>query len=192
MDESTLIHRLKHRDQSAFAHLLKINQERVFTIVFGFLKNQDDAEDATQEVFIEVFQSIGSFKEKSKLSTWIYRIAVQKSLEVIRRNNRKKRSAVLISLFGLEDHVPSHSNTPFYHPGVKLENKERSAILFDAIAKLPENQKVAFTLHKVDQFSYDEIAEIMKLTLPSVESLMFRAKQNLKKELSDYYDKNEK
>ena len=80
----------------------------------------------------------------------------------------------------------------FYHPGVQLENKERSAILFNAIDQLPDKQKTAFVLSKIEELSYLEIAEIMQLSVSSVESLLFRAKQNLRKLLANYYEKNEK
>ena len=78
------------------------------------------------------------------------------------------------------------------HPGLELENQERGAILFAAINKLPENQKTAFTLYNLESFPYEEIAQIMNTSLSAVESLIFRARQNLKKSLSDYYEENER
>ena len=76
----------------------------------------------------------------------------------------------------------------FHHPGVILDNKERASVLFKAIDRLPENQKTAFTLHKLEGLSYQEISEVMKTTLSSVESLMHRAKNNLKKWLAEHYE----
>ena len=78
----------------------------------------------------------------------------------------------------------------FHHPGVQLENKEQAAVLFAAIARLPDTQQTAFVLHKVEGLSYQEISEIMKTTLPGVESLMYRAKQSLQKHLAEYYRKH--
>jgi RNA polymerase sigma-70 factor (ECF subfamily) len=78
------------------------------------------------------------------------------------------------------------------HPGIELENQERAAILFSAIDKLAENQKIAFTMHKIEGMPYDEIAVIMETSLSSVESLIFRARQNLKQVLASYYDENER
>ncbi len=78
----------------------------------------------------------------------------------------------------------------FQHPGVLLENQERAAILFQALEKLPEKQKAAFVLHHLEALSYVEIAEVLQLSLSSVESLLFRAKQNLQRLLGDYYAKN--
>jgi RNA polymerase sigma-70 factor (ECF subfamily) len=87
-------------------------------------------------------------------------------------------------LFGSQNEVIYHP-PDFYHPGVALEDKEQMLLLFGAIARLADKQKVAFTLHHVDGLSYQEIADIMQSTLSSVESLIHRAKQNLKKQLQD-------
>jgi RNA polymerase sigma factor (sigma-70 family) len=75
----------------------------------------------------------------------------------------------------------------FHHPGVELDNKERAAILFRAMQKLPENQRIAFTLIKAEGLSYEETADIMNVTVKAVEALMHRAKDNLKKHLQQYY-----
>lgn len=140
-----------------------------------------------QEVFVQVFHSIKDFKGDCKLSTWLYRIAVTKSLDFLRARKRKKRFAFVQSLFSTDSNEPLAEQATFVHPGVQLENKERARILFKAIDKLPENQKIAFTLNKTEGLSYQEIAEIMELSLSSVESLLFRAKSNLQKYLENYY-----
>lgn len=192
MDEVSLIQSIRSGDPSAFHDLVEAFRDRVFNTVLGLLQQKEDAEDITQEVFIEIYRSISGFRGQAKLSTWIYRITVQKSLEFLRWKTRKKRSGIILHVFGKEDKELSSKFLHFNHPGVQLENKERSAILFLAISKLPLNQRTAFTLHKVEGLSYAEITGIMRVSLSSVESLMFRAKQNLQKLLSDYYDKNEK
>ena len=99
---------------------------------------------------------------------------------------RKKRRGIL-TWFNTEDRVMNQEATDFNHPGVQAENKEQSRILFCAIEKLPDSQKIAFTLHKLEGLSYEQIAGVMQKTLSSVESLMHRAKTNLKKALYDYY-----
>ncbi len=192
MSESHFISQLQQKDQTAFRELVAEYSKKVFNTALGILQNAEDAEDISQEVFIEVFHSIGQFKGDAKLATWIYRITVTKSLEFLRKKNRLKRFAFVQNIFGKESILPEKDNPHFYHPGVQLENKERASILFKAIDQLPENQKSAFVLHKLEDLSYVEIAEVMKVSLSSIESLMFRAKQNLKKLLSDYYEKNEK
>ncbi len=192
MNEELLISQLKEGSIAAFNLLIDEFKVSVYNTALGMVQNVEDAEDVSQEVFAEIFQSIKNFKGEAKLSTWIYRIAVTKSLEHLRRKNRKKRFAFVQSLFGNEGVTPIKDIPNFNHAGAQLENKERSKVLFAAIEKLPENQKTAFILHKVEGVSYQEIAEIMKTSLSSVESLQFRAKQNLQKLLQEYYDKNEK
>ena len=158
----------------------------VYNTVLGFVQNVEDAEYVTQDVFIKVYEGIGKFKQQCKLSTWIYRIALTQSADFIRHKKRKKRAGFLTSLFGNNDEL-LHDPVDFVHPGVLTENKERSAILFKAINKLPEKQKTAFLLQKVQDLSQQKIAEIMELKEGAVESLLMRAKGNLKKLLINYY-----
>lgn len=192
MEELTLISELKSGNESAYALLVSQLGGKVYHTCLSLLQNAEDAKDVSQEVFVSVYQSIQQFKGESKLSTWVYRIAVTKSLEHIRLKNRKKRFAFVQRFLFHEDDDKSNEPGHFLHPGVQLENKERAGILFKALEQLPENQKTAFVLHKMEDLSYSEISEIMNVSLSSVESLMFRAKQNLRKLLGEYYEKNEK
>jgi RNA polymerase sigma factor (sigma-70 family) len=189
--DQILIDELKQGKDRAFKELVEKYQQRVYNTCLGFVKNPEEADDLTQEVYIEVFRSILKFRMDSKLSTWIYRITVNKSLETLRAKKRKKRLAQLRSLFYSDNSVIEVPD--FEHPGVIVENKERSKILFQAMEKLPESQRVTYTLHKVEGLGYEEIANIMKKTVSSVESTMHRAKNNLQKYLYDYYyeEKNE-
>lgn len=170
----------------SFQEIYETYKNKVFNTVISYLQNQEDAEETTQDVFVEIHRSINSFEGKSSLSTWIYRISINKSLDFIKSKNRKKRFAFMSSLFNSEGNL-QHDAPNFFHPGVILENKEKSATLFKAINNLPENQKTAFILSKVEGLSYAEISEVMKTSIPSVESLLFRAKQNLQKELANFY-----
>ena len=190
MTDAELTALLKQGDGQAFEYLVKTYQDRIFNACLGVLHSAEDAEDMAQEVFMEVYRSVGGFKEEAKLSTWMYRIAMTKSLDHLRSKKRKKRFAFVSSLFSETSNNPRYDPPDFIHPGVQLENKETAAYLFKAIDALPENQKIAFTLHKIEGLSYNEIGEVMSLSLPSVESLMFRAKQNLKDLLGDYYKTN--
>ncbi len=158
----------------------------VYNTVLGLLQNAEDAEDVSQEVFIKVFESIHQFKGESAFSTWLYRVAVTTALEFLRKKKRKKRFAFVTSLFG-ENNQPRHDPADFVHPGVQLDNRENARLLLATIKKLPENQRVAFSLHKVDGLSYQEVAQVMETTVAAVESLIHRARQNLKKMLKDHY-----
>jgi RNA polymerase sigma-70 factor (ECF subfamily) len=187
LKEEHLITQLKAGDDNAFKYFVEKYQNLVYNTSLGMLQHAEDAEDITQEVFIQVYHTISQFKGEAKLSTWLYRVAVTRSLDHLRAKKRKKRFAFIQSLFGTESNEPLVEQASFVHPGVQLENKERAGILFAAIAKLPENQKIAFTLNKVEGLSYEEVAEVMQTSVSSVESLLFRARNNLKTHLQDYY-----
>ena len=177
MNQPELIEQLQQGDESAFKKLVDEWQDMVYNTALGIVQNADDADDITQEVFIQAYQSISSFKGESKISTWLYRITVSKSLDHEKRKKRKKRFGFVQSLFGSREEEQLHP-AEFDHPGVQLEKKERAGELFGALKQIPDKQRIAFTLHKLEGQSYQEIAEIMNISLYAVESLMSRAKTN--------------
>lgn len=187
VNESQLVALLKKKDNDAFKELVESMQGMVFNTALGILQDAQDAEDIAQEVFIKVLDAIHGFKEDSKLSTWVYRITVSKSLDLIRKRKRKKRFAFLQSLYSPHDESQIIDPPDFFHPGIKMENQETGSILFKAIQRLPENQKAAFILNKTENLSYGEIAQIMQLSESAVDALLQRAKQNLRKQLREYY-----
>lgn len=150
------------------------------------VQDETAAEDITQEVFVSVFRSVLSFNEQSQLSTWIYRITVNKCLDHIRSRERQRKYGFISRIFGSED-LPDRPH--FDHPGILLERKENGRYLFEAIATLPPNQKTVFVLAHIEELPQKEIAEIMGMTLKAVESLLQRAKGNLRKKLGDVYDR---
>ena len=189
MNQTELVVQLQQGDEAAFKKLVDDYQVMVYNTALGIVQNADDADDITQEVFIQVFRSVSSFKGDSQFSTWLYRITLGKALDHEKKAKRKKRFGFVQSLFGGDDEVDKQQ-AEFDHPGVKIEKKERANELFNALKQIPEKQRIAFTLHKLEGQSYQEVAEIMNTTLYAVESLMGRAKANLRKELKKYYDIN--
>lgn len=186
LHQEELIAGLQARDESAFRKLVEEWQDMVYNTALGIVQNVADADDITQDVFIQVYQSVSSFKGESKLSTWLYKITLSKALDHEKKRKRKKRFAFIESLFGNRADEHLHP-VDFDHPGVQLEQKERAAELFTALQQLPGKQQMAFTLHKLEGQSYQEIAAILGTSLYAVESLMGRAKNNLKKILDNYY-----
>jgi RNA polymerase sigma-70 factor (ECF subfamily) len=168
-------------------HIYKQYNKRVYNTILSYVQNIEDAEEITQDVFLEVYRSSEKFKGESSLITWIYRIAKNKCLDFIKYKNRKKRFAFISQLFDAHSGELIHDKADFFHPGVNMENKEKSAFLFKAIHNLPKNQKTAFILSQLEGLSYAEISEVMLNSIPSVESLLFRAKQNLRKQLGKWY-----
>lgn len=186
MNESELISLLKKKDREAFKSIVETWQNMVYNTALGILQNEQDAEDIAQEVFIQVFESISTFKEQSKFSTWLYRITISKAMDHIRKKKTKKRFAFIQSLYGKNDGVMIDP-PDFFHPGVSIENKENAAALFKAIEKLPANQKTAFVLSRLEGLSYLEISDIMNLSNAAVDALLQRGKKNLQTSLKEYY-----
>ena len=182
------IQALQRGESKAFEALVEQFQDKIVNTCYGFVQNAEDAEDIAQEVFIEVYKSVNNFRAESQLSTWIYRIAVTKSLDFIRKKKRKKRWDSLKRVFGMESVAERLPSSTKQNPDAQVENEERRIILNTAIASLAENQRIVFTLHKFEGLSYKEIADVMDTSLSSVESLMHRAKKNLQKKLYNYYN----
>lgn len=186
LNERELISLLKKKDRDAFKIIVETWQGMVYNTALGMLQNAEDAEDISQEVFIQVYESIASFKEESKFSTWVYRITVSKALDHLRKKKAKKRFAFIQSLYG-KNNGPMIEPPDFFHPGVNIENKENAVALFKAIEKLPSNQKAAFVLSKMEGLSYVEISEVMNVSDAAVDALLQRAKKNLQSILKEYY-----
>ena len=167
-----------------FEDLYEQHKNRVYNLALHYTQNVEDAQEITQDVFVAAHQSLNSFKENAGISTWLYRIAVNKCLDFLKAKNRKKRFAFLTSLFFDDTNNLKHNPPELNHPGVLLEDKEALNILFKKINELPDNQKTALILHKIEQKPQAEVAEIMNLSAKAVESLIQRAKTNLSKNLN--------
>lgn len=177
---------MSSRDKNTFySGIVDQHQELVYNTCYRFVFNREDAEDLAQEVFLEVFRSLDDFREESKLSTWIYRIALTKSLDHLRRQNRKKRFSSLKRLIGTNDPAEDIPAPEFANPASNYLEQERALVLRSALDKLPDNQKAAFLLSKEDGFSNKEIADILNISVSAVESLVHRAKKNLQEKLYD-------
>lgn len=151
---------------------------KVFNLALQYVQNKEDAEEITQDVFITIHEKLEQFKGESTLETWIYRITVNKSLDFIKHKKRRKRWMNLLRIGDEENAVPD-----FSHPGVELENKEALELLFSKINALSEQQKTVIILSRIENMSHAEIAAIMQTSAKATESLLARAKENLKKKL---------
>lgn len=179
MEEPTLVQLLIDGEPTAFKVLYDKHANYVYHTVYGFVADEDEAQDIVQEVFVTVFQSIHQFKHEAKLTTWIYRIAVNAALQHLRKKKRKAQWLKVVRLIGIENETEAIEDVSHV-----TEQEEALIQLKIALDKLPENQRIALTLHNTDGLKYQEIASIMEVSLSAVESLIFRAKQNLKKQLT--------
>lgn len=177
-------------NKSDFTTLYNEYSVLVYNVALNYLQNVEDAEEITQDVFIQLHSSLHKFQEKSTLKTWIYRITINKCLDFIKHKNSRKRFFIFGKKSQNEFELLNMSN--FEHPGILLENKEKAAILFGIINELVENQKTAFLLSKVEGLSNPEIATIMKLSVSAVESLLFRAKAILKERIANKFEEYRK
>lgn len=179
-------------EKEKFRQLVEKHQQLVFRTCMGFLHNKDDADDLTQEVFIQAYQSLSRFKGDSAFSTWIYRIAVNASL------NKVRKSSVNIFLHGIETifggdksgevNLRTHYEEDPENLMIRQENIQWVKKALDA---LPEKQRTAIVLSKYDELSQREIAAIMNISEGAVEALIQRAKKNLREKLSYHGKKYE-
>jgi RNA polymerase sigma-70 factor (ECF subfamily) len=176
----SLIQKVAKEDVSAFNQLYELFKDRVYNTALSYSQNREDAEELTQDVFTKIYKNAANFKANSAVSTWIYRITVNASLNYI---NKKKLKVVGDPNETLVNPID------FDHPGILLEQKENAKHLFKVIDTLPENQKTAFILSFIEQLPRQEVADVMDTSLKAVESLNQRAKQNLRKKLDKYYTK---
>ncbi|MFN3755083.1 RNA polymerase sigma factor [Flavobacterium sp.] len=171
--------------QILFERLYHEHKTLVYNVALNYLQSIEDAEEVTQDVFIKVYHSLENFNQKSSYKTWIYRITINQCLDFTKKKNSQKR----FFIFGKKSQNEQEylNISTFEHPGILMENQEEATILFAVINTLTENQKTAFLLSKLDNLSNPEIAEIMQLSISSVESLVFRAKASLQEKLKEKF-----
>jgi RNA polymerase sigma factor (sigma-70 family) len=180
--DDELIAQLQQGSEAAFRTLVVRYQDRIYRTAFALLRSAEEAEDVAQEVFVEVYQTVGQFRGTAALSTWLYRLATSRALQHRRRSAAKKRFAYFTSLLGFDNRV-LHDPPDHAHPQALLEGQQGLHLLLAHIGRLPSQQQVAFTLRHEQELSYEEIAAVLHTTTAAVESLLFRARQTLRRHL---------
>jgi RNA polymerase sigma-70 factor (ECF subfamily) len=187
MDESTeqrFVMRLQARDEHAFNELVREYSPLIYRLVFRMLGRRAEAEDMTQEVFVQVFKAIGQFRSDCKLKTWVYRVAI---------NSCKNRHKYLVrrhddaqdALDAVADHEPLHqakgvTSGDVCRPDQLVEGREVETIIRDAIAQLEPEFREALVLRDIENLSYEEITEIVGVAEGTVKSRIHRARTMLK------------
>jgi RNA polymerase sigma-70 factor (ECF subfamily) len=182
IQEQELIRKVAAGERAALKQLFDLHSPRVHNLLRRLVGNSDDAEELTQDVFLSLWKNADSLRGESKLSTWLYRVAVNKAI------NFKKRSGLFFQikqLFSLEsdeesiiDRLPAAAADS---PDRQIEIREAQIQLADLLGTLPRRQREVYLLHKLEGLSYNEIAEQLHVSLGTIESLMHRAKENLQK-----------
>ncbi|AFM04576.1 RNA polymerase sigma factor, sigma-70 family [Bernardetia litoralis DSM 6794] len=179
---ATLLESIALQKEGAFEEFYALFSEKVYNTALSYVQNTNDAEEITQDVFVKIHKNASKFKGNSSVNTWIYRITVNTSLNAI----KKRKRLSFLSFTNQNDKNTQIDIPDFVHPNLILENKEEGILIFKAIKKLPQTQQTAFILAFVEELPRQEIAQIMETSLKAVESLLQRAKTNLKKTLKNY------
>lgn len=189
--EKLILKGLRNKEEQALKSLIDLSRPRVFHTAFSYLKNQSDSEEICIDVFLEVWESIESFKEESSLMTWLLRITINKSLDKLKYQQRKKRFAWLSSLFSLgedqSEQIPDSKT-----PQAALEQKEMFEHLSKALEKLPDSQRHAWTLVYLEKLPQQEVAELLSISVGAVESLLQRAKKSLQIDMEGIFERRRK
>ena len=178
-EEKKLLHRIKDGNESAFHEFFENHHKAVYHLYFHMLHDLHKAEDITQEVFLKAFMRVDKFRGESKVSTWLYRIAVNLCLN----HQRQKKHKNILSLDFMFERRNQQARDPGNGPLERLNQKEEKLIVRETIDSLPKNQRIAIIFNHYEGFSYHEISEIMNLSVSSVRSLIYRAKQRLQKRM---------
>lgn len=183
-----MLRRIAEKDHRAFKILVDRFQNKVLNLCFRLLDNPQNAEDIAQEVFFQVYKSSGKFRHDCLVSTWIYRIILNRCRN-FNRDNRKFRwwGGLRREFQDVRRDDPVLTAAKADDPESAWNEHQTKELIWKAIASLPEKQKTMLILHKFEGHSYKEIAEVLDVSLPSVESCLHRAKINLQKKLAPYF-----
>lgn len=180
-----LMLRVKVGDVRAFEQLVELHQRSVIGTVARMLNNVDDAHDVAQQVFVRVWRSAPRYEPSAKFTTWLFTIMRNLVFNEMRRRSRKRE--VSMEEQKEEQHL-EHAASTRTHPDVTAEQAELESAIDRAIQSLPEKQRLAVTLRRDLDMPYEEICEILGMSLSAVKSLLFRARNDLKERLKGHLD----
>lgn len=184
--ERVLLRRLRDRDERAFRELIEIYRDRVFNVTFRMLGDRAEAEDIAQEVFIAVFKTIDTFREESKFSTWLYRVAINHTknrIKYLARRNDRSRVEIDDNTTDADRGSITGTAGPA-RPDRALEGAQMERVLQAAIATLDEEHRVLIVLRDIEELSMEEISEITGLPDGTVKSRLHRGRAALRKKLA--------
>lgn len=186
-----LIEAFQGGDEKAFETLVKRYQDRLFNMIFGMLRNHHEAEDVFQEVLIKVYKRLKDFRGESGFFTWLYRVGVNATWDHLRK--RQRRPA-----FSLEAAIEEKRLSPkkladkAAGPGTKAQWSDEVALVRAALEELNPKHRVILVLKEEEGLSYEEIARVLRCSIGTVESRIFRAREKLRKKLEPYFGVSKK
>jgi len=182
--DTELMEKVAKEDTAAFGEIMRRYQSPLFNFIYRTLSDYGEAEDLTQETFLRIYNSAKRYKPSAKFTTYLFKIARNLCLNKLRKSHR-------FNIFSLEEKDAGIQAPDGNSPEAIYEKKETAALIGRALATLPENQRMAVILQRFHNLSYKEISKVMGCSVSAVESLLFRAKQNLKTKLSASFLDNE-
>ncbi len=169
--------------ESAFEFLFDKYREKVFAVAFRFVRDKEDALEIVQDVFLRIYQGLAKFKTDSKFFTWLYRITVNRAIDLLR--SRKSRPAVAMAAREEEENFETNIADPqSSDPAALFDQKETGRQVLSAVAQLSEKHRTVFLLHAVEELSYKEIAEVLGCSIGTVMSRLFYARKKLQELLA--------
>jgi len=186
VEEIELVKRARKGDLAAYDDLVRRYQERIYATIYHMTSNHEDANDLAQEAFIKAFQALRSFKGGSSFYTWVYRIAVNKTLNFLKQRKNRTQMSLDDLDFNAEHDPDLVALVSDKTPRREVALAELQEKLNAAMQKLSEPHRLAVTLHDVQGLSHEEIAEIMDCNVGTVRSRLFYARQQMQAYLSDY------
>lgn len=184
--EMELVRRAQRGDLEAYDELIKRYQERIYATVYHMTSNHEDANDLAQDAFIKAFQALKSFKGGSSFYTWLYRIAVNKTINFLKQRKNRLHMSLNDLDFNTENNPDLVALISDKTPRREAGLKELSEKLNEALLKLSEQHRLVMVLHDVQGQSHEEIAEIMNCNIGTVRSRLFYARQQMQAWLTDY------
>jgi RNA polymerase sigma-70 factor (ECF subfamily) len=179
-DEAELVTNLQSGSDAAFNWVVTYFHAAVYNVVFGILGDRNDAADVTQEVFLKAFRGIGGFRQGSSLKTWLYRIAVREALNHRRWWHRHCRNEVSIDAPASEKQAPNEIEDSNATPFERLAARETQIAVRNALSELPEAYRSAVILRDLEGLSYEEVAEVLEISVATVKTRILRGRRGLK------------
>lgn len=187
VEDKQLVRRAQEGDLSAFDELIRRYQERVYATVYHMTSNHEDANDLTQETFVKAYKALSSFKGDSGFFTWVYRIAVNKTINFLKQKKNRHNGFSLNDLDFNAEHDPDLvALVSDKNPRRDMGLAELQEKLNEAMQKLSDVHRLVVTLHDVQGLSHEEIGKIMDCNPGTVRSRLFYARQQLQGALADY------
>lgn len=173
-------------DRAAFEKIVRKYEKFVCTTVYSVLRNTEDSFDVSQEVFLKLYHSIGSFKGESSFSSWLYRIAKNAALDFVRKDKSGRNvSLTAENSDGSEKVIDVTDESDSSSPEKMLERQERRKILYDAIDELSDEHREIIILRDINEYTYEEVGSMLGLEIGTVKSRLFRAREALRKILKE-------